>query len=105
MYDMEQLAYAQCAVYVISNRDGSDCEFLNFKPMASESELQALATRWAGRNLKGVGVAGFVNGVPQVALKTEPSDFLVIVRLTAAFARHVEMMQKTSRTNRALMTA
>jgi hypothetical protein len=90
MLNLAQLAVAQHAVYVISNQDGSDAEFISLKPMASESVLQGLASRWAGRDLKGVGVAGLVHGIPTVMLKDEPSDFLLVVRLTAAFARYAE---------------
>jgi hypothetical protein len=91
MYNLEKLAMnAQHAVYVISNPDASDAEFLSLKPMASDCDVRDLATRWAGRNLKGIGVAGIIRGIPTVMLKEEPSDFLVVVRLTAAFARYAE---------------
>lgn len=90
MNTMEQFAAnATHAVYVMSSPDGSDCEFLPFAPMASASELADMRTRWAGRNLSGVGVAGFIKGVPRVALKHEPSDFMAIVRLTGAFVQYV----------------
>jgi hypothetical protein len=93
MNDLERLAVdAQHAVYVLSNPDASDCEFITLKPMVPESEIQNIATRWAGRNFKGVGVAGLVNGIPQLALKELPADSLVIVRLTAAYARYVDVI-------------
>jgi hypothetical protein len=91
MYNMQQLSEAEHAVYVISNPDGSDAEFMPLKHDAAtaESAWQDLRARWTGRNLKGVGVAGLVHGIPVVMLKEEPSDFLLVVRLTAAFAQHV----------------
>jgi hypothetical protein len=90
MYDIEQLANAQSAVYVISNPDGSDCEFLNLQQKASASELEDLRARWAGRDLHGAGVAFLIHGIPHVSLKEQPSDFMAIVRLTAAYARYVQ---------------
>jgi hypothetical protein len=90
MYNMTQLAGAEHAVYVIFSPDGSDAEFLSLKPLASESDRRGLAARWAGRNLSGSGVAGLIHGIPTVMLKDEPSDFLLVVRLTAAYARYVE---------------
>jgi hypothetical protein len=92
MYNLQQLAVAQHKVYVISNPDGSDAEFVPLKldPATASSIWQDLRARWAGRNLSGSGVAGLIHGIPTVMLKEDPSDFLVIVRLTAAFARYVE---------------
>jgi len=92
MYDMEQLVNAQSAVYVISNPDGSDYELLPLAPKASASELEDLRARWAGRDLHGVGVAFLAHGIPRLVLKEEPLDFMAIVRLTAAFARYVDMI-------------
>lgn len=90
MYNLEQLAVdARHTVYVISNPDGSDAEFIPLKPMAPESALEGLAARWAGRNLRGVGVAGMIRGIPTVQLREEPSDFLLMVRLTAAYAQYI----------------
>ena len=94
MYDMQQLAEAQHAVYVISNPDGSDAEFVPLKSTATECAFQDLRARWAGRNLKGVGVAGLIHGIPMLMLREEPEDFLLVVRLTAAFARFVEDSQE-----------
>ncbi|MGD0737689.1 MAG: hypothetical protein ABR976_21355 [Terracidiphilus sp.] len=90
MYDIEQLANAQSAVYVISNPDGSDCEFLPLAQKASASELEALRARWGGRDLHGAGVAFLARGIPTVILKAEPTDFMAIVRLTAAYARYAQ---------------
>jgi hypothetical protein len=92
MYNMQQLSEAQHAVYVISNPDGSDAEFVPLKldPAVAASIWQDLRARWAGRNLSGSGVAGLIHDIPTVMLKEEPSDFLLIVRLTAAFARYLE---------------
>src|SRR6266567_6892797 len=92
MYDMEQLASAQSAVFVISNPDGSDCEFLNLRQKASISELEALRARWAGRDLHSAGVAFLAHGIPRLVLKEAPSDFMTVVRLTAAYARYVDMI-------------
>jgi hypothetical protein len=92
MYDIEQLCNAQSAVYVISNPDGSDCEFLNLRQKASVSELEALRARWAGRDLHGAGVAYLTHGIPRLVLKEAPSDFMTIVRLTAAYTRYVDMI-------------
>jgi hypothetical protein len=91
MYNLEQLAIdARHKTFVISNPDGSDAEFV---PLGAERSIEAtfhdLAARWAGRNLKGVGVAGVIRGIPIVQLREAPSDFLVVVRLTAAFAQYV----------------
>lgn len=92
MYNMQQLAEAQHAVYVISNADGSDAEFVPLKLDAetARSVWADLRARWAGRNLSRSGVAGIIHGVPVVMMKEEPEDFLLVVRLTAAFARYVE---------------
>jgi hypothetical protein len=92
MYDIQQLANAQSAVYVITNPDGSDCEFLPLAQKASASELEDLRARWAGRDLHGAGVAFLTHGIPRLVLKQEPSDFMMIVRLTAAYARYVVMI-------------
>ena len=91
-YDIEQLSNAQSAVYVMSNPDGSDHEFLPLAPKASASDLEQLRARWAGRDLQGVGVAFLIHGIPHVSLKEQPSDFMAIVRLTAAFARYVDTL-------------
>lgn len=77
------------AVYVMSNPDGTDCEFLLFNAPDSESERESLRTRWGGRNLRGVGVAFIERGTPRLLFKQEPSDFLTVLRLTAAFAQYV----------------
>jgi hypothetical protein len=90
MYDIEQLVNAQMAVYVMASPDGSDCEFLVLSPRASDAELEALRARWAGRDLHGAGVAYLAAGIPRLVLKEEPSDFMMIVRLTAAYARYVD---------------
>lgn len=92
MYDMQQLAEAQHAVYVIANPEGSDCEFVPLKldPATAKSVWADLRARWAGRNLSRSGVAGIIHGVPVVMMKEEPEDFLLVVRLTAAFARYLE---------------
>ena len=92
MYDIEQLSNAQSAVYVISNPDGSDCEFLNLQQKASASDLEQLRARWAGRDLQGVGVAFLAQGIPRLVLKEAPSDFMTVVRLTAAYTRYVDMI-------------
>ena len=92
MYDIEQLCNAQSAVYVISNPDGSDCEFLNLQQKASASDLEQLRARWAGRDLQGVGVAFLAQGIPRLVLKEAPSDFMTVVRLTAAYTRYVDMI-------------
>jgi hypothetical protein len=76
-------------VYVMSNPDGTDCEFLLLNGKDSESERESLRARWGGRNLGGVGIAFIEHGIPRVLFKQEPSDFLITVRLTAAFARFV----------------
>ena len=87
---LEQLAAdATHAAYVMASPDGSDCEFLPLNPMASDSELESLRARWAGRNLIGAGIAFLTHGIPRVILKEEPSDFMAIVRLTGAYARYV----------------
>jgi hypothetical protein len=92
MYDIEQLCNAQSAVYVMSNPDGSDAEFLDLRQKASASELEDLRARCAGRDLHGVGVAFLTHGIPRLVLKEEPSDFMMIVRVTAAYARYVDMI-------------
>lgn len=76
------------AVYVMSNPDGTDCEFLLLNA-DSNSERESLRTRWGGRNLRGVGIAFIERGIPRVIFKQEPSDSLTTLRLTAAFARYV----------------
>ncbi len=93
MYDIEQLVNAQSAVYVITNPDGSDCEFLPLAQKASASELEALRARWAGRDLHGAGVAFLAHGIPRLVLKEEPPDFMTVVRLTSAYTRFVGMIE------------
>lgn len=97
MYNMQQLAEAQHAVYIISNPDGSDAEFVDLKLDAAtaKSVWRDLRAKWAGRNLSRSGVAGIIHGVPVVMMKEEPEDFLLVVRITAAFARYVEDMAAT----------
>lgn len=92
MYNMQQLATSTHAAYVISNPDGSDAEFVDLKldPATAKSVWADLRARWAGRNLSRSGVAGLIHGVPVVMMKEEPEDFLLVVRLTAAFARYLE---------------
>jgi hypothetical protein len=92
MYDIEQLCNAQSAVYVMASPDGSDCEFLTLMPRAADAELEALRARWAGRDLHGAGVAFLTHGIPRLVLKEEPLDFMMIVRVTAAYARYVDMI-------------
>jgi len=89
MYDIEQLSNAQSAVYVMSNPDGSDCEFLNLQQKASASELEALRARWAGRDLHGAGVAFLAHGIPRLVLKevTLPSE---CVSLSAVVLREID---------------
>ena len=96
MYDMHRLAEATHQMYVVSNQEGTDAEFVPLKLDAAtaESAWQDLRARWAGRNLKGVGVAGLIHGIPMLMLREEPEDFLLVVRLTAAFARFVEDSQE-----------
>lgn len=83
---------AQFGMYVMASPDGSDCEFLTLMPRASDAELEALRARWAGRDLHGAGVAFIAQGIPRLILKEEPSDFMTVVRLTAAYARYVDMI-------------
>jgi len=92
VYGLDRLTGAECPAYVIANPDGSDAEFVPLKLDAAtaESAWRDLRARWAGRNLKGVGVAGLIHGIPTLMLREEPEDFLLVVRLTAAFARYVE---------------
>ena len=94
MYDLKTLADAEHAVYIIADPEGSDCEFVPLKldPATAKSVWQDLHSRWAGRNLTRSGVAGIIHGVPVVMMKEDPEDFLLVVRLTAAFARYVEDM-------------
>jgi len=79
------------AVYVMSNPDGTDCEFLLLNGPDSDSEKESLRTRWSGRNLRGVGIAFLDHGTPRVIFKQEP-EFLTVLRLTAAFAQFVVEM-------------
>lgn len=77
------------AAYVMSNPDGTDCEFLLFNTPDSDFERESLRARWGGRNLRGVGIAFIEHGTPRVIFKQEPSDLLTVLRLTAAFALYV----------------
>jgi hypothetical protein len=83
---------AQFGMYVMASPDGSDCEFLTLMPRAADAELEALRARWAGRDLHGVGVAYLTHGIPRLVLKEAPSDFMTVVRLTAAYTRYVDMI-------------
>jgi len=71
MNHFEQLACdAEVAVYVMYNADASEIEFLNLKPMASDSERSSLAARWPGRDLRSAGVMGRLpNGKVEMVLK------------------------------------
>ena len=90
MYNLMEMSKAENRVYIVANADGSDAEFI---PMdALEAGFQDLAARRPGmeeQRLAGVGVAGLIGGVPVVQLRQDPDDFMVVVRLTAAFSQYV----------------
>ncbi|HSY35005.1 MAG TPA: hypothetical protein VK814_04580 [Acidobacteriaceae bacterium] len=89
MYNLAEMSKAESRVYIVANADGTDAEFI---PMdALEAGFQDLAARRPGMQgrLAGVGVAGLVGGVPVVQLRQDPDDFMVVVRLTAAFSQYV----------------
>ncbi|HSY34436.1 MAG TPA: hypothetical protein VK814_01675 [Acidobacteriaceae bacterium] len=89
MYNLAEMSKAENRVYIVANADGTDAEFI---PMdALEAGFQDLAARRPGMQgrLAGVGLAGLVGGVPVVQLRQDPDDFMVIVRLTAAFSQYV----------------
>jgi hypothetical protein len=90
MYNLTEMSKAESRVYIVANADGTDAEFI---PMdALEAGFQELAARRPGmeeQRLAGVGVAGLVGGVPIVQLRQDPDDFMVVVRLTAAFSQYV----------------
>jgi hypothetical protein len=83
---------AQFAVYVMSNPDASEIEFLELNPrMASVSEMESLAARWPGRGLRGIGVIGLVNGRVHMAL-TEPCDNIKLAALLGAFSQYRDVV-------------
>jgi hypothetical protein len=89
MYNLAEMSKAENRVYIVANADGTDAEFI---PMdALEAGFQDLAARRRGMQgrLAGVGIAGLVGGVPVVQLRQDPDDFMVVVRLTAAFSQYV----------------
>jgi hypothetical protein len=87
MYNLMEMSRAEYRVYIVSNCDGTDAEFLPMDHL--DAAFAGLSEQWSERNLAGVGVAGLVGGVPVVMLREEPEDFMVVVRLTAAFSRYV----------------
>ena len=93
MNHMEQVATeAELAAYIMASPDANEIEFLNLKPMASDSDRENLAARWHGRGLKGVGVIGRLpNGRIRVALKV-PFDHLQLAAFLLAFTRRCEAL-------------
>ncbi|HSY34537.1 MAG TPA: hypothetical protein VK814_02190 [Acidobacteriaceae bacterium] len=89
MYDLIEMSKAESRVFIVANADGTDAEFIRME--ALEAGFQDLAARRPGMQgrLAGVGVAGLVCGVPVVQLRQDPDDFMVVVRLTAAFSQYV----------------
>jgi hypothetical protein len=90
MYNLIEMSKAESRVYIVANADGTDAEFIPIN--ALEAGFQDLAARRPGmkeQRLAGVGVAGLVHGVPVVQLRQDPDDFMVVVRLTAAFSQYV----------------
>ena len=109
MYNLIEMSKAESRVFVVANADGTDAEFI---PMdALEEGFQGLSARKPGMNghLAGVGVAGLVDDVPVVQLRQDPDDFMVVVRLTAAFSQYVvngrAVPNAARRRNRMLVTA
>ena len=89
MYNLMEMSKAENRVYIVANADGTDAEFIDMD--ALEAGFQDLAARRPGMqgHLAGVGVAGLVGGLPVVQLRQDPDDFMVVVRLTAAFSQYV----------------
>jgi hypothetical protein len=83
-------ADATLAVYVMASPDASEIEFLNLKPMVSDSERESLAARWPGRDLRGVGVIGrLADGRINMALKV-PFDHIQLAALLVAYTDYCE---------------
>jgi hypothetical protein len=81
---------AQLAVYVMASPDLSEIEFLNLKPMASDSDRENLAARWPGRGLQGIGVIGrLTDGRVSMALRV-PFDHIQLAALLLAFTDYRE---------------
>jgi hypothetical protein len=92
MNHLEQLALdAEFAVYVIASPDASEIEFLSLKPRtATESEIQSLAARWPGRDLRSSGVIGrLADGRVQMALKMAFGN-IELAALLCAFMDYCE---------------
>ena len=91
MNHMLQLAAdATLAVYVMASPDASEIEFLNLKPMVSDSERESLAARWPGRDLRGVGVIGrLADGRINMALKV-PFDHIQLAGQNSTFEKWYE---------------
>lgn len=86
-------ACATHAAYIVSNPDATDCEFLSLN-LDAVNKREELRTRWAGRNLQGAGLAFIERGTPRLILKQEPSDFIAVLRLTAAYVQYVEELRQ-----------
>ena len=98
MNHMLQLAAdATLAVYVMASPDASEIEFLNLKPMVSDSERESLAARWPGRDLRGVGViVRLADGRINMALKV-PFDHIQLAALLVAYTDYCEACTRRSK--------
>ena len=78
------------AVLMLSNPEASDIEILPLKPREMpQCELEALAARWGGRNLRSIGVVGLVGAATQYAFR-QPLEPEIVSRLADAFCAYIQ---------------
>jgi len=83
---------ASVAVMVLANGQNDDIEFLPLQPLRfSDAEMLDLRARWAGRDLRSVGVIGLVGATPKCALKEE-LDVNVTTSLGGAFLAYIQVL-------------
>src|ERR1700679_2970979 len=85
------------AVFVLTNTEGTDCEFLPLRPrMMTASEMEVLRSRLVERDLcRSLGVIGLVGTSPQCALK-EPLEPEQVSALTCAFLAYIQTLLSDS---------
>jgi hypothetical protein len=83
---------ASVAVMVLANGQNDDIEFLPLQPRRfSDAEMLDLRARWAGRDLRSVGVIGLVGATPECAFK-EPLGVNVTTSLAGAFLAYLQSL-------------
>ncbi len=83
---------ASVAVMVLANPQCDDVEMLELRPrQLAQSGLAALASRWAGRGLRSIGVIGLVGASPRCEFKEQldPEQVSTLVDEFLAYAHRL----------------